>query len=274
MVMETLVVTCDNDLYDKNTTSDETDTNPSELDTSTESEYDKDSDLGPPLLVSDGLIGKLKCVGMSSLMIDGKCAKELFDSTESLLSKSHFGFKRVMFSGGHFDITASGYGLDQGVIRHSQAIQRDMVERVMCQIEAFHDKVSKAGGCLVVTALIPCPSQVVKEDSCLTKFLRCIISNVYVELNKQIRQFNLSNGYRTPNINSIVEEKNQKNSHGDLRLNRMLYDFNPNQRKIKRHLFEDDKMHLKPKTQRKMLEVVRSHMIRADCRLTSILSKR
>ena len=65
---------------------------------------------------------------MSSLVSDGCSVKELFDSAESVLSKFRFGSRRALrFSGGSFDITANGYGLDEDVIRHSQDIQRDMI---------------------------------------------------------------------------------------------------------------------------------------------------
>ena len=91
------------------------------------------------------------------------------------------------------------------------------IDNFMKSLNKFNEEVKSAGGKLVVTSLIPNPSETdprYAKSNALT--LQIKLSNLYVELGNRIYKFNEENGNFTPHLKAYLEVKNIKNRSGDI----------------------------------------------------------
>ena len=82
------------------------------------------------------------------------------------------------------------------------------IDNFMKSLNKFNEEVKSAGGKLVVTSLIPNPSETdprYAKSNALT--LQIKLSNLYVELGNRIYKFNEENGNFTPHLKAYLEVK-------------------------------------------------------------------
>lgn len=238
------------------------------------SDSEDDIPVGTTFIVNDGVLGVYQSKWCRSITVEGGSMKELIFAVRSTVENSVSGLKRIIIlSGGNVDITHKVHEENR-----DNSYYPDMATIVMDNVTSFHNEVKEAGGRLIVTSLIPRPSEV---DPCITSHglgveravaLQKFLSSVYVRLNEEFFNFNKANDNKHINLKFFLERKSKKDSKGNLNKEYTFY-HRREQRIILIEHFKSDFVHVHEEMREKMLKFIRKYLSPTDWKVIGSSSR-
>ena len=234
---------------------------------------------GVPIMINDGVVGRYNCRS-KWIVVESGNTDDVIAKAKSEARKSKRGLRRLfMFSSSNEDITCLGLGINSDNWQTRIHEISGMATVIIGKYQAFNREVQQEGGKVILTSLIPRPSEV---DPCITNhnlgkegvILQQALSKVFVSLSDKIVEFNRRNHCETPNIKSYLEVKSRKNRRGEFsEVNYVDKVDGENvvrgQRKIQLEFFEHDYVHPKETQRQKIVKLINRCITREDWKLTT-----